>query len=131
LKLRITIAGTTYEADVEVLEDDEAAAPYIPPPRPYIPPPQPGPALPQEFSDNVCRSPVTGLVIRIPVQEGQSVEAGDLLIVLEAMKMETQVTAPRAGSVSKIQVVQGNSVKANQPLIEMQWQEAPAGEAER
>jgi methylmalonyl-CoA carboxyltransferase 1.3S subunit len=130
LKLRITIAGNTYEADVEVLEDDPiAAAPYTPPPAPYIAPAPSVPLHQHDPSDNVCRSPVTGIVIRVPVQPGQVVEAGELLLVLEAMKMETQVASPRAGTVVKIHVVPGNSVKANHRLIEMEWQDLPAGEA--
>jgi methylmalonyl-CoA carboxyltransferase small subunit len=128
LKLRITIAGTTYEADVEVLDDEPIATPYVPPPSPYPAPSQSVPTHLLDLSDGICRSPVTGVVIRIAVQPGQTVSAGDLLAVLEAMKMETQVTAPRAGTVGKIHVAPGNSVKADQPIIEMEWQALPAGE---
>jgi methylmalonyl-CoA carboxyltransferase small subunit len=129
LKLRITIGGNTYEADVEVLEDDEIPAPYVPPPSyapAFIPPPTS--AVPSSDNDpRICRSPVTGLVIRVPVEAGQSVQAGQLLVVLEAMKMETQVTAPRSGTVQAIHVEPGNSVKVNQPLIELEW-ETPLGQ---
>jgi methylmalonyl-CoA carboxyltransferase small subunit len=126
LKLRITIAGTTYEADVEVIDEEEVAAPYVPPPMPLAAPLQPAPAYPLDTSDNFCRSPVTGLVIRIPVHAGEMVEPGQTLAVLESMKMETQVAAPRAGAVRTIHVAPGSSVKVNQPLIEMEWQELPA-----
>jgi methylmalonyl-CoA carboxyltransferase small subunit len=121
VKLRITIAGNTYEAEVEVV-DEESAMPrepaYIPPPSAAIfgvaeTAPEPGAV------DKVCRSPVTGLVIRVNVEAGQAVEAGQLLMVLEAMKMETQVTAPCAGIVQTVHVVAGNSVKANQLLAEL------------
>ena len=123
MKLRITIAGKIYEAEVEVLEEDEAVQEHEPA---FFPAPSPtifgvaetagngGPA------DKVCRSPVTGLVIRVNVEAGQAVEAGQLLMVLEAMKMETQVTAPCAGVVQTVHVVAGNSVKANQVLAEME-----------
>jgi methylmalonyl-CoA carboxyltransferase small subunit len=132
LRLRITIAGNTYEAEVEVLEDEETSSPYVPPPMPaYVPAFNPAPIGAVTTSDNdpsgrICRSPVTGLVIRVPVQPGQSVEAGQLLLVLEAMKMETQVTAPRSGTVQTIHVEPGNSVKVNQPLIELKWETSPA-----
>jgi biotin carboxyl carrier protein len=129
LKLRITIAGNTYEADVEVLEEEEASAPYEPPPA-YSPaanyPSSNGSTFDDNPSDQICRSPVTGLVVRVPVQPRQTVEADELLLVLEAMKMETHVTAPRSGIVQKVHVEPGNSVKVNQPLIELEWETAPS-----
>ena len=66
----------------------------------------------------MCRSPVTGLVIKVNAQPGQSVKEHELLLVLEAMKMETNVTAPHAGIVKKIHVASGDSVKPNQILVE-------------
>ena len=44
--------------------------------------------------DKVCRSPISGIVIRVAAQVGQSLQTGDVLLVLEAMKMETNITAP-------------------------------------
>ena len=136
MRLRITIAGNTYEADVEVLDEEETAAPYVPPPAPmYVPtisvPASAGAAFENDASDGIRRSPVTGLVIRVPVTAGQTVEAGELLLVVEAMKMETQVTAPRAGTVLKVQVEPGNSVKVNQPLIELEWETTPVRESSK
>jgi methylmalonyl-CoA carboxyltransferase small subunit len=124
LKLRITIAGKTYEADVEVLEDEDAET-YVPAPS-YIPAAGSAGFVAAEMNgsadgaDGVCRSPVTGLVIRVPVEVGQAVDAGQLLIVLEAMKMETHVTAPRAGTVRTVHVTPGNSVKVNQVVVELE-----------
>ena len=66
----------------------------------------------------VCRSPVTGLVIKVNVQPGQRVKEDELMLVLEAMKMETNVTAPRAGTVKSVHVAPGDSVKMNQVLME-------------
>jgi len=133
LKLRITIAGNTYEADVEVLDEEETAAPYVPPPAPmYVPTASftasAGATFDNDASDGIRRSPVTGLVIRVPVTAGQAVEAGELLLVVEAMKMETLVTAPRCGTVLKVHVEPGNSVKVNQPLIELEWEATPGQE---
>lgn len=131
MKLRITIAGKTYEADVELLEEQEPADPYAFSAASDLPQRKPAHAPQHHASDRVCRSPVTGLVIRVLVQAGQTVERGELLIVLEAMKMETHVTAPLSGTVAKLHVSPGSSVKANQPLIEMEWQDQPAGGSER
>ncbi|UWZ85806.1 acetyl-CoA carboxylase biotin carboxyl carrier protein subunit [Occallatibacter riparius] len=132
MKLRITIAGNVYEAEVEVLDEEEVAAPYVAPPAPvYVPavsvPPTSGNAFDNDLSNGIRRSPVTGLVIRVPVAPGQSVEAGELLLVLEAMKMETQVTAPRAGTVQKVHVEPGNSVKVGQVLVELEARDGEKG----
>ena len=47
--------------------------------------------------EKVCRSPVSGIVVRVAAQVGQSLQTGDILLVLEAMKMETNITAPVGG----------------------------------
>jgi biotin carboxyl carrier protein len=123
LKLRITIDGKSYAVDVEVLEDDEDLASEKLPQ--YHLGSAPSGAHSQshggtwDAEGNVCRSPLMGLVIKVNVEPKQAVGAGELLIVLEAMKMETHVTAPRKGVVKSVQVAAGDSIKANQVLIEL------------
>jgi methylmalonyl-CoA carboxyltransferase small subunit len=70
--------------------------------------------------DKLCRSPVTGVVIKVNVEAGQTIEANDLIMVLEAMKMETNVTASNAGKVKSVRVAQGDSVKVNQVMVEFE-----------
>ena len=70
--------------------------------------------------DKVCRSPVSGLVASVIAQPGQTLQVGDGLLVLEAMKMETQVTASAAGKVAAIKVKAGDSVQAGQVLVEFE-----------
>jgi methylmalonyl-CoA carboxyltransferase small subunit len=129
LKLRITVEGKTYEVDVEILEDEDAEHPYFPyspAPATYTPPPLPVSSLPPEPPENykdgarVCRSPVTGLVIQVNVVPGQQVQMHDVLMVLEAMKMENQVTATHSGIVKSVSVTPGNSVKVHQVLLELE-----------
>jgi len=131
LKLQISIDGKTYEADVEVLEDD--ALPRQMNYGPSLPVPaanqqmqaavarSQAPAA-EEAADEkkVCRSPVTGVVIKVNVEPGQSVEANDPIMVLEAMKMETNVSAHAAGKVKKVRVAKGDSVKVNQVVVEFE-----------
>jgi methylmalonyl-CoA carboxyltransferase 1.3S subunit len=118
LKLQITIDGKAYEVEVEVVEDEEAATPS------YTQHATHTAARPNSYggiwesNGKVCRSPVTGLVIKVNVEPGQSVKEGELMLVLEAMKMETNVTAPHAGIVKNIHVAPGDSVKTNQVLVE-------------
>ena len=127
MKLRITIEGKTYEAEVDILEDEDSEHPYVPytpAPISYTPPPIPRSPIPGNAIDTsddlgkVCRSPVTGLVINVAVEPGQKVEPNEVLMVLESMKMENQVTAPHAATVKSVNVVPGNSVKVHQVLLE-------------
>ena len=59
-------------------------------------------------------------MVRVAAQVGQTLQVGDVLLVLEAMKMETSVTAPVAGTVAAIKVNAGESVQAGQILVEFQ-----------
>lgn len=68
----------------------------------------------------VVRAPLPGLVLQVLAEEGQKVVAGDLLVLLETMKMETELRAPRAGTVRKVHVAQGQAVANNQPLVEIE-----------
>lgn len=132
MKLRITIDGKTYEAEVEILEPEESRPAFVPssPATPYPPMSRNGdpagmpPALqpPDDPGDGgrICLSPVTGLVIRVNVEPGQTVQPGELLVVLEAMKMENQVTAKHAGIVKSVNVTPGNPVRMHQVLIEFE-----------
>lgn len=129
MKLRITIDGKVYEAEVEILEDEDSEHPYVPytpAPASYSPPPvsfSPKPTTvvdTQSDGGKVCRSPVTGLVIQVNVEAGQAVQPNDVLMVLEAMKMENQVTATHPGTVKSVSVVPGNSVKVQQVLLEFE-----------
>lgn len=119
MKLKITIENRIYEVEVEAFEPEPthhalgsltAAAP----PPPVAPTPQP-----VAGSDKVGRSPVAGVVVRIPAQLGQAVQAGDTLVVLEAMKMETNITAPSAGTVKAVLVKIGQAVQGGQALFEL------------
>ena len=129
MKLRITIDGKIYEAEVEILEDEESEHPYVPytpAAAGYTPAPLPVPSISagamNTSSDHgkVCRSPVTGLVIRVNVEPGQAVEPNDVLMVLESMKMENNVTATHAATVKSVNAVAGNSVKVHQVLLEFE-----------
>jgi methylmalonyl-CoA carboxyltransferase small subunit len=133
LKLNIAIDGKAYEVDVEVPEQEMAprAYPsYISPTSPtttVIPSVAPALDVPKSAGadtvadeSKVCRSPIAGVVIRVNCQEGQKLQPNDILIVLEAMKMETNVTAPLAGKVKSIKVDPGDPVQGGQVLVELE-----------
>jgi biotin carboxyl carrier protein len=127
LKLRITIDGKSYEAEVEILEDAESEPAYDPYPSfpvTYSPSAVPGsvvqPVVTADTDEKSCLSPINGLVISVHVVPGQTVEPNHLLILLEAMKMETQVIAQRNATVKNVHVAPGDSVKVNSVLVEFE-----------
>ncbi len=127
MKLNVTIDGKTYEVDVEASEPEIPApaprhfavepAPVRVPAAPAAVPPPAAQGAPVD-EEKVCRSPVSGIVVRIAAQVGQALQTGDVLLVLEAMKMETNITAPRAGKIAAIKVSQGDSVQSGQIVVE-------------
>jgi methylmalonyl-CoA carboxyltransferase 1.3S subunit len=127
VKLKITIEDKTYEVDVEVAEQERRLPPgYVVEPAAVRLPAGPSTAPAPSSSSTpvnekkVCRSPITGTVVRLVAQPGQSIQPGDILVVLEAMKMETNITAPVAGKIATIRVKAGDSVKAEQVVVELE-----------
>ena len=130
MRLQIGIEGRTWEVEVEVLQADGVARPPGYTPYPAMPPTlQSTPSHPSTNGNvdggnvdpsKACRSPVAGIVIRINVEPGRRIEANDLLLVLEAMKMETNVTAPAAGTVKAVMVKPQDSVKVGRLLVEFE-----------
>jgi methylmalonyl-CoA carboxyltransferase small subunit len=128
MKLRITVDGKVYEVDVEVAEPEQSRPGYVPPTEParlpgnvpVTPPPTQANHAPVADEGKVSRSPISGVVVRVAVQVGQSIQVDDVLLVLEAMKMETVITSPRAGKVAKVNVGAGAAVQAGQVLVEFE-----------
>jgi methylmalonyl-CoA carboxyltransferase small subunit len=129
LKLKIGIDGNEYVVDIEVLEDDSAGPVYLAPhgqPTTVQPVTVASPEAGAAASDKnvneakVCRSPVAGVVVKLNVQPGQTLQTNDLMIVLEAMKMETNITAPLAGKVSAVKAGAGDSVQVGQVVVELE-----------
>jgi len=126
MKLKITIDSKQYEVDVDVAEPEvsgharlqtvESAAVRVPVSQAAAAPVDTTPVI----EGKVCRSPVSGIVASITAQPGQTLQVGDVLLVLEAMKMETQVTAHVAGKVATIKVKAGDSVQSGQILVEFE-----------
>lgn len=128
MKLKLTVDGKVYEVEVEVSEPESPHPSYVPPlgqarvavAAPVAAPPaRPGNAAsPVADESKVCRSPFSGTVARISAQVGQAIQVNDVLMVLEAMKMETVITAPIAGKIAQINVQAGDAVQQGQVLIE-------------
>ena len=124
MKHQIVIHGKTYE--VEYDDADENASPSAPPIEPaqsiVLPtPPVPGSSQPSEVDESkLCRSPVAGIVARVNVEVGQSVQAGEIVVVVEAMKMENNLATAVAARVNSVKVKVGDTVKVTQIMVEFE-----------
>lgn len=127
MKLKITIDKKTYEVEVDAFEPEPVSpvGTYVATPgQARIPaaapaPPSTGSEGPVN-EEKVCRSPIAGVVVKTPAQPGQQIQPGDVLLVLEAMKMETNITAPSAGKVAKVLVGVGDGVQGGQIVVELE-----------
>lgn len=70
-----------------------------------------------ESGEFTLKSPMPGLVVAIPIQEGQEIKKGQVLLILESMKMQNELKSPRDGIVHRIKVKAGESVEQKQPLL--------------
>lgn len=135
MKLRITVHGVAYEVDVEVLDPGEgfpqgparAASNGLPPapvgPRAGVaaPPgavPAPAPVGPSGAASGVIACPVAGTVQELLCKVGDAVKSGQTVVVVEAMKMNTNITAPCDGVVKQVPVAVGDTVREGETLVE-------------
>jgi biotin carboxyl carrier protein len=119
---RVAVNGEEYVVDlVEFGRRPEAAQVN----RPAAASPSPAPsAAPRPASlspgpAGAVPAPLPGLVLQLKVKEGETVSAGQVLLVMEAMKMENQITSPHNGTVKKVFVAEGDSVGEGAPLVEV------------
>lgn len=131
-KFRIKINGQVYEVEVEEIGSSPGlpAAPAIasPPrvpvvtPPPATPAPAPAPAAAPKAaaagkgSGAVC-APMPGTILDVRVKAGDNVKAGDVLVILEAMKMENELAAEKAGVVKEVMVAKGQAVNGGDTLV--------------
>ena len=115
----ITVNGVTYTVSVE--EVSGAAAPAsAPTPAPVsapAPAAAPAPAKSGATGAVAVKAPMPGNIIKVNVKPGASVKKGDVLIVLEAMKMENDICAPADGTVASVEVSQGATVETDAVLV--------------
>lgn len=131
MKYKVTLNNRTYEVEVEqgqamLIDEYEAYAPAAPAPVVAAPAPAAAPvaaAAPAApagaalAAGEVVKSPMPGNILKISVAQGQHVEEGDVLIVLEAMKMENEIVATKSGTVAQIVTAKGAVVETGAPLV--------------
>lgn len=127
MKYKVTLKGKTYEVEVNqgeamILDEYEAIAPAAPavaatPAAPVAAAPAPAPAAPAAVDGEKVVSPMPGTIVRVNVKAGQSIKSGEVLAVLEAMKMENEIMAPHDAKVLQVLVDVGAKVDSGTPLI--------------
>ena len=124
-KFNVTVNGTTYEVEVEEVKAaggaPKAAAPApkaAPAPAPKAAPaPAAAPKVAAGAGEHSIDAPMPGKVVKLVAAEGQAVKAGEVLLILEAMKMQNEIPADTDGTVKKFNVAAGQSVKAHESLV--------------
>ena len=120
MKYKVTLNGRTYEVEVEagkamLLDEYEAIVPTAAPAAPAA---APAPvAAPAAAPAPAAAAPVAGDILKVNVTAGQAVKEGDVLVVLEAMKMENEILAPKACTVKQVLVSKGSTVDTGATLV--------------
>ena len=130
---KVTLNGKVYEVEVEkgeavIQAEYEAALPAAPAAAPAAPvSAAPAPAAAASAAAPAAQagagtvpSPLPGNINEVRFSAGQTVKAGDVVIILEAMKMENEIVAPKAGTITKIHVQKGAVVNTGDPLFDVE-----------
>ncbi len=124
MKYKVTLSGRTYEVEVEngkavlVDEYEAVAAAPVAAPAPVVETPAAAPAAPAVTgAGETVDAPMPGNILKVNVAAGQAVKSGQVLVVLEAMKMENEIMAPKDGTVTQVLVSKGSTVDTGAPLV--------------
>lgn len=129
-KFKITVEGKAYEVEVEEIgpgnsPESSTVQKSQPTERVQAPAPKKSAAgakkqQPAATGGGVVQAPMAGKIIDVKVAKGQEVQQGDLIIILEAMKMENEIYAPAAGEVTEVMVAADDSVNSGDSLLEIE-----------
>lgn len=108
---KVTVNGNVYEITLEVIDKADIKAPATP-----VAAPASAPAAPAAAGATTVAAPMPGTILKVNVQAGSAVKKGDVLMILEAMKMENEIMAPADATVASVNVAQGASVEAGAVL---------------
>lgn len=125
-KFKVTVNGKAYEVEVEEMGGAPAAAPAAPAPTPAAPAPTPAaapaatpaPAVGGPIPEGAItvKAPMPGKISALKAEAGKAVKRGDIILVLEAMKMQNDITATADGTLHEIRVNPGDNVKTGDVL---------------
>ena len=117
----ITVNGVAYSVSVEETAAGAAPVTAAPVAAPAAPKAAPAPAAAPKVAAGAVtvKAPMPGNILDVKVAAGASVKAGDVLVILEAMKMENEIVAPQDGTVASINVNKGDTVNSGDVLVSM------------
>ena len=123
-KYRVNVNGTDYEITLEEVTGAEASKPSAPVAQPApaaAPAPAEAPAAPAATAapagGEQILSPMPGNILNVNVKVGDAVKKGQVLLILEAMKMETEIMAPKDGTITSVNVQNGSTVESGALLV--------------
>ena len=116
---RITVNGVAYDVAVEEMGEGAAASTPAPAAAPKPAAPKAVPAAAAGAGAIKINSPMPGNILSVKASAGQAVKKGDVLMILEAMKMENEICAPQDGTIASVQVSAGDSVESGDVLVTM------------
>jgi glutaconyl-CoA/methylmalonyl-CoA decarboxylase subunit gamma len=129
-KYKVTVNGQSYDVGVEELGSmgapaqmaapapvQQAAAPVMQAPAPASP--APVAAAPSGPVSSTVKAPMPGTVLSLKAAVGQAVRRGDVLLILEAMKMENEITSPSDGTIAAFRVQAGSTVNTGDPMVDL------------
>ena len=120
----ITVNGVAYSVSVEETAAGAAPVAAAAPAAPAAPKAAPAPAAAPKAAAGAAgavavKAPMPGNILDVKVTAGASVKAGDVLVILEAMKMENEIVAPQDGTVASVNVNKGDTVNSGDVLVSM------------
>ncbi len=109
-RYHVTVNGTVYEVEVEEIAGDAPASAAAPSAKPSVKPVSAPDAAAKPGAGTPVTAPMQGTILKVGVSNGASVKKGDLVCLLEAMKMENEIFAPCDGTVTSVTVSAGQTV---------------------
>ena len=117
MKLTISVNGRSYDVEVEDTPEPALLEHSLPLVQSSVLPTAAVGASADLDEAKLVRSPLAGVVTRLQIQPGQKVKANELLLLMEAMKMEIKIAAQSAGTIKSIEVSPGDAVRPNQVMV--------------
>jgi oxaloacetate decarboxylase alpha subunit len=114
---QVAVNGRSYDVVVSPAGAVQSVTPAAPAPAATAP--AAAAAAPAAGSSEAVKAPLAGNIFKVLFKPGQQVASGEILVIMEAMKMETEVRAPKSGTVSSVAVKEGDTIELGQALVHL------------